>query len=718
MDQEIEAQAKEFLAFLEQCRQQPRAKATSELNASLSHLHAFLMTIQSFIEPWSTTNDPTIDSMTVHASELYPTLGLLLEMLCRNPVVIASASSRGLADVVAQSVIKFSARTGGNTAVGAGSKNSISVSPSAEQLWRAARMRDMFRAQQQQQQQQDGLSRNKRNCAGGSSNRQLPHSEQNGSMEMKNGPFQDMFKVSDKELKEREMEQTLKAMAGNLKTLQNQVAKTALSETTWYSLVTWNRQLSELCAPLVLTPSATELLEGIVRAAYVLYSKRPQGATGLVPLRLIDSSFVESLVMQRSDNTVFAVLKDRQTLAQLLAISSLARQSCLVQLIDGVVQDCAHALDIYQSRHHIIQRHFESSQFLTSALSGQLPKDLHNQLVERILEDSAEVAGEIDDWRIVRIWTLLIEWILTRLGSGESMHTLPLESDVLFLDQEADLCAVVSSADRIVNCRDSELKGAHSSRVSGNAAAVSEIDTLLKIQERYVFETATPQEMALRRRMVFLIGSAVALSNGLLTSLILQYILSLDKADLHLKQEPLAPSQDTTTLLNLLSLLMYGELGSAGSPTIGQSFLVLLQELHATLRVSEIINPYDLRLGTVATLEGIFSRYSSFLRLNTVVTADIICAVVVYNDPKNSAFWQSVISTILRILTGSESTSLPTSLPALMARLRDLSEILIVPGLARALDTLLSTPAMTKTAMTAASVSSTGVVTLPMDISQ
>lgn len=214
-----------------------RAKATSELNASLSHLHAFLMTIQSFIEPWSTTNDPTIDSMTVHASELYPTLGLLLEMLCRNPVVIASASSRGLADVVAQSVIKFSARTGGNTAVGAGSKNSISVSPSAEQLWRAARMRDMFRAQQQQQQQQDGLSRNKRNCAGGSSNRQLPHSEQNGSMEMKNGPFQDMFKVSDKELKEREMEQTLKAMAGNLKTLQNQVAKTALSETTWYSLV-------------------------------------------------------------------------------------------------------------------------------------------------------------------------------------------------------------------------------------------------------------------------------------------------------------------------------------------------------------------------------------------------------------------------------------------------------------------------------------------------
>ena len=52
-----------------------------------------------------------------------------------------------------------------------------------------------------------------------------------------------------------------------------------------------------------------------------------------------------------------------------------------------------------------------------------------------------------------------------------------------------------------------------------------------------------------------------------------------------------------------------------------------------------------------------------------------------------------------------------------MAQLRDLSEIMAVPGLARALDTLLVTPAMT-TAMTTASVSSAGVVTVPKDISQ
>lgn len=219
------------LLFSCKCR---RAKATSELNASLSHLHTFLTTIQPLIEPWPITNDPTIDSMTVHASELYPTLGLLLEMLCRNPVVIASACSRGLADVVAQSVIKFSARTSGAAAVGAGLKSAMTDSPSAEQLWRAARMRDMFRAQQQQQ---DGLSRKKRNCAGGSNSRQLPHTEQNGSIETKNDSFQDMFKVSDKELKEKELEQTLETMAGNLKTLQDQVAKTELTESAWSSLV-------------------------------------------------------------------------------------------------------------------------------------------------------------------------------------------------------------------------------------------------------------------------------------------------------------------------------------------------------------------------------------------------------------------------------------------------------------------------------------------------
>lgn len=219
-----------FLFFSCKCS---RAKATSELNASLSHLHAFLTSIQPLIEPWPVTNDPTIDSMTAYASELYPTLGLLLEMLCRNPVVTASGSSRGLAEVVAQSVIKFSARTGGSAAVGAGSKSAMTVSPSAERSWRVARMRDMFRAQQQQ----DGLGRKKRNCTGGSSSRHLPYSEQNRLMETKSDPFQDIFKVSDKELKEREMEQTLMTMAGNLKTLQDQVAKTELTDTAWSSLV-------------------------------------------------------------------------------------------------------------------------------------------------------------------------------------------------------------------------------------------------------------------------------------------------------------------------------------------------------------------------------------------------------------------------------------------------------------------------------------------------
>ncbi|KAF9153068.1 hypothetical protein BG015_004122 [Linnemannia schmuckeri] len=640
MDQEIEAQAKEFLAFQEQCSQQPRAKATSEINASLNHLQTFLTTIQPIIEPWPITNEPTIESMPVHASELYPTLGPLLEMLCRNPVVTASTSFRGLADLVAQSVIKFSARAGGNVAVVGARSNSattpIPPPPSAEQSWRAARMRDMFRAQQQQGE----LSRKKNSAEG-----HPPCSGQNESVEKKRDPFQGLFEVSGKELKEREMEQTLETMVDNLTMLLDQVANTELTDTAWFSLVTWNRQLSELCAPLVSTPSAAKLLGGIIRAAYVLYSKRLQGPK-LVPLHLLDSSFVESLMMQQTNATMPAILKDHQTLAQLLIVSSLARQRSLIQLIDGVIQDYERSPDFYQSRHQITQRHFESSQFLTSALSGQLLEDQRRHLAERILEDSAELAGEIDDWRIVRIWILLVEWALTRLGSGESVYMTPMESDASFPDHDVNLCAVILTAGRIVNYRESEPKEAASSRVSISAAVLLEIDTLWKIQVRYIFQTAPPQEMALRRRIVFLIGCAVTSSNGLLSTLIHQHILSLDKSDRHQKQDSPTISQNTITLLNLISLLTSGELNIDSSSTIGQPFLALLQELHAALHVSKASNPYDLRMGTVADLEGIFTKFVSLLRINMVVTADIV-----YQYGSSDNHWLG-IGTITDILAG------------------------------------------------------------------
>ncbi|KAF9118625.1 hypothetical protein BGW39_001009 [Mortierella sp. 14UC] len=662
--------------------------------------------------------------MTVHASELYPTLGPLLELLCRNPVVMAASSARVsgsdglLAELVAQSVIKFSTRSSGGTgssrnatAVGIGSSKSLVMTrmaqgPSTEQSWRAARMRDMFRAQQNQKLRQDKYG--KKTTRAGDSNWERASPIQNGPKKADKDIFQDLFKVLDKEMKEKETELTLETMVDNLTSLQDQVADTELTEVAWNSLVVWNRQLSGLCAPLASAPNAADLIEGIIRTTYLLYSKRPQSTFKAMSLQLLDSSFVQSLML--SDSAVSAAFKEGPTLAQLLFVSPLARQGFLVQLIGTIIQDCGYLSDFYQSRQQIIQRHFESSQFLASAVSGQLSEDQHRHLIERLLEDSAELAGEIDDWRVVRIWTLFIEWILRRLGTIGLLRTLPSEPDSSAMDQDADLWAIISSACRIVNISHLKSTGSTRLRLSVNSAVLSEISNLLEIQSRYVFETAPPQEMALRRRMVFLVGSAVAMSNRILTSLIYQHILLLDKPDCHHNQDglPLEPSQDSATLLNVLSLLMCGETGAASTSTISKPFMALLKDLHSTLQMSETSNPYDLRLGTVAELEGIFVRHLPFLRLNAVVIADIVCAAVVYNDPENSAFWQSVISTILRILTGQESTPLLTTLPAFMARLRDLAETLSVSGLTAALDTLLAAHAR-RAAGT--------IVTLPMDTS-
>ncbi|KAK3843982.1 MAG: hypothetical protein J3R72DRAFT_439515 [Linnemannia gamsii] len=718
MDQEIEAQAKEFLAFLEQCSQQSRAKATSEINSCQSHLTTFLTNIQPLIESWPETNDPAIESKTVHASEMYPTLGPLLEHLCRNPVILASSptvdseSGGSLAELVAKSVIRFSSRNdsrsnGSSATAGVGSSTRSTMTrmapaPSAEQLWRAARMRDMFRAQPKQQKQLD--RHGKKTTRAGGSNHDRIFSVPNGSRKVEKDLFQELFKVSDKEMKDRETELTLETMANNLKTLQDQVVDTELTEVAWNSLVEWNRQLSGLCAPLVSTTSAAKLLEGIIRTTYLLYSKYPQSISRGMHLQLLDSSFVESLMLLKCGVAMPAALKEVRTLAQFLFASSLARQGFLVQLIDAVIQECGHLSDFYQSQHQITQ-HFESSHFLASALSRQLLEDQHRHLIEKLLGGSAELVGEVDDWRIVRIWILLVGWILKRLGSVKSLRTLLLEPDTSTLDQDTDLWAMISSACRIVNSSHSRPTGSRGSRLSVSAAVLSEISSLMEIQCRYIFETAPPQEMALRRRMVFLVGSTVAMNNGLLTTLIHSHILSLDKPD-HDKQDPLlTPSQNSEILLNLLSLLMCGETGAADASAIGELFLALLKDMHAMLRVSETSNPYDLRLGTIAGLEVIFVKYLPLLRMNVVVTADIVCAVVIYNDPEDSAFWQSVISAVLRILTGQESTPPLTSSPAYMARLRDLSEIFTESGLSMALESLLATPATI----------AAGVITVPMN---
>jgi len=139
-----------------------------------------------------------------------------------------------LADLVAQSVMKFSSRSGSADTGSTTSSATKAIPPTVEQSWRAARMRDMFRAQQQQQRQrkkrqyQSHMSSCQRGVSLG------PNGLSKGSS---SDSFQDLFGVSDREMRERETEQTLEIMAENLRSLQDEVAESMLTETAWNSLV-------------------------------------------------------------------------------------------------------------------------------------------------------------------------------------------------------------------------------------------------------------------------------------------------------------------------------------------------------------------------------------------------------------------------------------------------------------------------------------------------
>ncbi|KAF9924156.1 hypothetical protein FBU30_005824 [Linnemannia zychae] len=207
------------------------------------------------IEPWPFTDDFAIDSKTAHASELYPTLGPLLEHLCVNPIVMAAVtlptSSEQLADLVAQSVIKFSTKSNNTNAVATptGSASSIHSGtrvaalvepPSTEIAWRAARMRDMFQTKRNQEGQ------HKKGTIYTSSNQRSRRNELNGSRMARKDSFQDLFQVSDKEMKEKRTEQLLMTMAVSLNNLQDQLADKDLTGTVWKSMKTLPNLLVKL----------------------------------------------------------------------------------------------------------------------------------------------------------------------------------------------------------------------------------------------------------------------------------------------------------------------------------------------------------------------------------------------------------------------------------------------------------------------------------------
>ncbi|KAF9951865.1 hypothetical protein BGZ65_005686, partial [Modicella reniformis] len=478
-----------------------RPSATSEIVCCLKDLHAFLERILSAIDSLSgNSNSKSSRSgshryggvssagsmMILRASELYPTLGPLLVRLCRNPVVL---SSNPIADLVAQSVIKYSRQSQNQSQQNQdlsyctnqkplGSRREVEgdhvdaqggwihqrAKPSPQRAWCAARLRDMFEVSRHHLSDTTGQSFKQGEINTGTRNRR---------------GFGTLFQVSDDDMRQQRAEYTIATLSRSLETLQKMIQEKSLITVDSEYWIKRNHQLSGLCGPLVSNPTAAPLIHSIIDMAFTLKSTRVRSRhKNTIPSSPLDLVFVKQ-VMEMLDET---------------------RQTYLLRLIDKMMTISEQPRDFIQSRDKIVREYIEQSR-LFAAISTD--SESGYALVQQpILEDLAELTGKVTDWRFVQTCVLLVEWIITtRIRCGQRMEIDHSEvwgrrEEFPNMDEREELEAMVSSACSILQQGSPQIIDGEEKAGDG---VLQILERFLSAQKAYVFYSAGPEQLGLRR---------------------------------------------------------------------------------------------------------------------------------------------------------------------------------------------------------------------------
>ncbi|KAF8941495.1 hypothetical protein BGZ58_007862 [Dissophora ornata] len=376
----------------------------------------------------------------------------------------------------------------------------------------------------------------------------------------------------------------------------------------------------------------------------------------------LDSTFVEqNVALSRDEGKLTAIRFNDRALLRLCSVSPLARQRFLVELMDRIMTTSGQQSEFALPRKELVDQYFELSPLL-SAMTKILPESC--ELVQRVMESIAEVAGEIVDWRFVRICVLLVEWMSTRLQQTEcETMQVDLIEDESKSGSEMDVLfeTMMASARLLLD----------QGRTSASTETqLQEMSQFLSAQRSYVFSSARPEQLILRKRLAFLVNNAVAQCNGLLAHLIRHYLEALEKS-----QERHRPS----VVLFMAELILPCESEPIISAVVDQ-LLALLKDLQ------ELCSTYSRDSGLVVValeeqLVQVFNRYRSVLVLNTALLADVICAMGIYMDTKDSTVWSAMVRPALSLTKDSRQGHSPIFPWALVIRLQDITHIIDNPGL-------------------------------------
>ncbi|KAF9353092.1 hypothetical protein BGX34_011804 [Mortierella sp. NVP85] len=567
------------------------------------------------------------EGLIMRASELYPTLGLLLTHLCKNSVILAS---KPVASLVAQSVFKYSNHNLNQHQEGLKQWKGQQPRSSPEQVWCAARLHDMV---------ETSSSREDRRSSASGRN----FTRENGIKHEKG--FGALFQISDNDLRQQQIDQTIVTLSNSLVSLQEMVQEKPPRAVDLVFLIQWNHQLSGLCGPVVTHSTAASLVQGIIGMACTLKSivgqnyHRHNHIKDLVP-SLLDVAFVRQVMDKMGErNQETLVLSDDSQLLRLCGMSRLARQTYVIQLIDRMMTALTEQEQeqvggvLVQSRDMIFRQYVEPSR-LFAAISSNTSEG-YTLLQSSILEDLAELTGQVADWRLVRICTLVVEWMITtRIRRAPSMELD--EHDEIWQNQ--DLEALISIA-----C--SMMRLGRPQPTEENAREL--IERFMSAQSDYIYSSAGPEQMGLRRKLTFLVASAVSQHEGFLVYRICGELQRLEALEVE-EEIPTASSCLSHTISPVVVLMANLVVTHDTDPlftTVADRMVALLNDL-GRLRLDQDVEWHkdkDLQ----SCLADILQTYRPIFEINWTLAAHVLFALGFYRNVNmaDSTSWQCMVWT-------------------------------------------------------------------------
>ncbi|KAF9968191.1 hypothetical protein BGZ70_006014 [Mortierella alpina] len=215
-----------------------------------------------------------------------------------------------------------------------------------------------------------------------------------------------------------------------------------------------------------------------------------------------------------------------------------------------------------------------------------------------------------------------------------------------------------------------------------------DIRRVLWAQSNYIYRSADPTQLLLRKRLAFLLGAASTRGNNLLVRMICDSFVSAEQLRRPSMEASKSSSLPPSATASLLAGTVVTESDLLLLDALSERFAACLRELQELC--FDCKQNSQAKSGLQVQLESILDKYAPVLCLNQPVMADMVCAMGICMGKDDRRLWTSLIQAVLsRASHGLHRATTRISSAPILTRLRDIAEVMDVLSLDFTLNTFL-----------------------------